>query len=454
MTVLDRSIQPTPFSRLARRVLTVSHVAAAQFAVFVASAVAGLVFVRAMGKPEYALYTLASNSIFVFLALSDSGIAETALAIGGRQWRDGKHLGQILASAAFVKRRFAPWLLAPAVVLQGYLLLHNGASLLGSAVLLAGALIAAQFQFAAELRRVVLRLKGHIAALQRTDFVCALSRAGLALLLAAVMNVYVAILIAVVCAGWLSFAMRRRTLTSVEHEAPTGPISSEMTAVIRKRRAYEVATIYHSQIMLLLVGFAGGFDAVADIGALGRIAAFFTILDAMVRSLVLPRFARCQEPRSLLRLYLGSLAACAAAAAIPVLAAILCPTPFLWLLGESYRGLAHELMLVTLYAGTCSLVGSVWALNNVRIWVVPSWANIVSDFGSIALVIAVIGIGTVERMLWVGIVSNIAVLSLNVAAAIVFSGRLRRHGARPALKASAGNSSLGRESADHDGTGS
>jgi hypothetical protein len=171
---------------------------------------------------------------------------------------------------------------------------------------------------------------------------------------------------------------------------------------------------------LLLLGLFGGSVAVADFGALGRIAAFFSMFTAAMQSLVLPRYARCKNPHELHRLYLGAFVACAAVALLPVITALIIPQPLLWILGTKYQNLSHELFLVALSSGTVFLSEMTWGLNSVRGWIVPSWIMVSASLGSLVIFMQIIGVSTMHQVLWVGILSSVVVMFVNILATLIF----------------------------------
>jgi uncharacterized membrane protein YqjE len=117
-------------------------------------------------------------------------------------------------------------------------------------------------------------------------------------------------------------------------------------------------------------------EQVADVGALARLGIVFTFLGLPLAQLVLPRIARTQEPRRLLRLCMlalgGILLASLALAGLGVLFA----DQVLWLLGTQYAHLHLELafFLGSLVLGT--VANAAWGLCYTRNWVRHAWLQI------------------------------------------------------------------------------
>src|SRR5271157_4474947 len=56
----------------------------------------GILIVRNLTKADYAVYTVAISSHIILIILSDLGIGNALLALGGRVWNDDLRLGQLL----------------------------------------------------------------------------------------------------------------------------------------------------------------------------------------------------------------------------------------------------------------------------------------------------------------------------------------------------------------------
>ena len=384
--------------------------------------ITGFLIVRTLPKQDYAYYTLVNNAITAIFTLSNCGVTDAATAIGGRVWEHRASLGQMVASAMRLRTRFALIATVPSVAVVGWLLLRNGAGLFETVFLLALACVAAQTQFATAILLVVLRIRSDVGEIQRLDISVALLRAVPIIALLAFLNVALAIVITVfsVFCGYL---IARHSASKHVDLRSTANLSmeAELGGVARRQWPNEVNYILSGQITLLLIAIFGGADSIANFGALGRIAAMFGIFSAVMQSIVLPRYARCQTVRDLSRVYVAVFLAGSAAAMIPAAIAYVMPAPLLWILGAQYSGLGHDLTLVALYAGMTSLAFLSWGMNSIRAWIIPSWINIPAGIGFQAVAMLIIGVSTLEQILYVGIVSSALSIALNVAATWVFT---------------------------------
>jgi hypothetical protein len=71
------------------------------------TAVAGLMIVRTLSKPEYALFAIANSMQVTGNLLADIGIGIGVRSIGGRVWNDPARFGQLLNTTLGLRRQFA-----------------------------------------------------------------------------------------------------------------------------------------------------------------------------------------------------------------------------------------------------------------------------------------------------------------------------------------------------------
>lgn len=385
---------------------------------------AGVVVIRALDKGNYALYTLANNGIATFALLCNGGIVDAATATGGRAWQDPRHIAGVLASAENVRKRLAAWIAAPTALILAWMLLQNGASATDIVILLTCGWFAAHYQVSAEILRVALRLQGRVPQLRNLDLIAAILRAAFALALFLIAKASFAIFIA---AGIMAivYILTRRTVarTTELMTAADMDAAARIWLVVRRQWPSALAYIFQGQIVFLLLSLLDQAEAVADFGALGRIAAAFGIFGAALSAIVLPRYARCQDPKELRSLYILIFLGYTAVAMLPVAIAAAFPKELLWILGAQYANLDHALFLVTLNASAMSLAFLAWGLNSVRAWIMPAWLSISIMYGTQFALMVLIGIDTMDKVLWIGILWSMASIASSVIATFVFSGR-------------------------------
>lgn len=388
-------------------------------------ALAGIIVVRTLAKQDYAYYTIANSTLSALFWLANSGVTFAASAIGGRVFQDRGRLGQVVSSAIKVSKW--PALLAMLVVLPTlvWLLLQNGAAPVVIALMSLLLVASMGFQLNAAILIVVARLKGDIRFLQKLDLLSGAARLGL---IVAATFVYVDAIIAIM-ATVIGTALQWLVLKSwsariIELDSPPDPaMEEEMRRAAKRQWLNEVYFAFYGQISVFLVSIFGTTESVADLGALYRFAIIFAAVTSTMYAVVLPAFSRCQEPRRLRSLYFQICVANAAIAALPVGLVYVAPQPFLWILGAKYAHLEHQLLLVAVNTAISVMASITNGLNQSRAWIIPGWFAVPISIVIQIVLILLIGPTSLERVIWMSILSNLAVTAMNIGAASVFGRR-------------------------------
>jgi O-antigen/teichoic acid export membrane protein len=184
------------------------------------------------------------------------------------------------------------------------------------------------------------------------------------------MNALLAVVVGAV-GNWLQYLFYLHWAR--DHADPTAPVNQEdrreLLRVSMKSLPNAVFFCFQGQVTLLILTLFGNPTGIADITALGRLAALFAVLSTTFANVLTPRFMRCQDPVRLPKLYL-SLVSATMLLLLPFAAsAWFLPRPFLWLLGNKYAGLETECGWVVA-AGCIGQIGGVmWSLNSSKAWI-------------------------------------------------------------------------------------
>jgi O-antigen/teichoic acid export membrane protein len=440
----DWRIMPAPAQRMVDLIRrwgpTIGKYTLVQLCVQLLGACAGLLIVRTLPKQEYAFYTLAGALVPTLCSLATSGITYAASAVGGRVWEDRRRLGQVAVTAFKVSRVQAAVSAVPVLAIFAWLLHRNGASLATGGAILVLALAAAVSQFAAGLLTVVPRLKGDFQFLQRTEISATVLRLVLVAVAAWVwLNAELAVLITGVANAFRWLKIRSWVRSNVDLSAPADPVmAAEMRQVMMRQWLNEVYYVTQGHISLYLLSIFGGVANVANFGALGRVGVLFAAPGVAMQNIVLPRFARCQEPERLRQLYVQIFAANALVAASPVVLALALPRLILWVLGPQYSGLSYELFLYALSLAMAMLSDAAGGLNAVRAWIVPGWIVMPVWLVTQFVLMAVVGVASLPQVLWISVVTNAVLAGVYLSGAIYF-GRAFARSVPSADSSSSGN---------------
>jgi O-antigen/teichoic acid export membrane protein len=339
----------------------------------------GILLVRWLPQREYALFTIANAMQGTLMVLADIGISVGLMSIGGRVWRDRHRFGELINTGLVVRRKLAA---AAAVVVAPILyamLTKNGASGTYTLLLIVFVLAGFSIQIAVDIYSVVPRLHSEIGRIQKIDFICAIVRLLLVLGLVYLFTT-AGLAVAIASATFLLqyFLLRAYAAKVVDLKAKENAEDRrEMGRLIKSLAANALFYCFQGQITVFLISFFGRHaSSVAEVGALGRLAMIFTVLMNMLTNIFVPAFARCQSKRKLSYLYVGIAGVVILFSAIVIASAALFPEQFLFVLGNRYTHLHHELLLMIGVAVVTALSGTLWLLNASKAWIAGSWIYI------------------------------------------------------------------------------
>jgi uncharacterized DUF497 family protein len=424
-------LPPPPARRVLFFARRAGQFASIQMLVQLIGFAAGILLVRRLNQHEYAFFTIANTLQGTLNVLADIGISIGMVSIGGRVWQDGHRFGELVSTGLRLRRTLGGLAVLTVTPVLFFLLVKNGASLFYS-LLLIGAVLAGLFaQLSLGILEVVPRLRSDIRQIQIIDFSGASVRLAVLVVLAFVLlNAGAA---AIVGAGTLFLQyqlMRRYAAGVIDLHAPENAEDRRaMIGFIRSQAANAIFFCLQGQITIFLISvFGRRAAAVAEVGALGRLAMIFTVLGSLIANVLAPAFARCQERRKLPWLYAGIVGGVAAFSLLVLGGAIFLPNEFLFILGPRYAHLQHELLLMVGGAILYMLASTIWTLNASRAWINGSWLYIPLTLGTQIALIPAIDFSTVSGVLTFNLVSVAPSLLLNLG--LSYRGFRFQEGAR------------------------
>jgi O-antigen/teichoic acid export membrane protein len=331
-----------------------AYVGLNQVAVQALGFVSAVLVVRLLPTGEYALYTLATSFLATTVVLADGGVATGVMAEGGKVWNRRAQLADAVATGIALRRMFAPWaalLCAPAML---WMLRRHGADWPDCLAITGLMLVAFVASLSSGVLEVPLKLRQELHTLQRIQLGTALLRACLvAAMVLALSWATLALAANALAQAWTVHRLRRAQARAGDGPGAVDP--RMRAAVLRVVRLTLPGVVYYSlsgQLTVWLVSIFGSTSAIAEVGALGRLAAVLAVVTSLLSILVAPRFARLENRRTvLMRNYLLVLAAVAGFSAFVCLLVWRFPDPMLSILGPQYRALHTEAMLMA--ASSC-----------------------------------------------------------------------------------------------------
>ena len=402
----------------------------------------GLLCVRLLPKLEYAKFAVVFSATASLVILLDVGISTSIVPLVGEKVGDLKLIADYIASLRTVAYRIFA-LAAPATVVIYPLMVHRQHwSVPVVAGMVAVVLTAAWFARVSAAYGVVLILRGDRPRWYRAQMISSLGTLALLIVFWAAhwLNVWFAILFNVAGIVFIaqSYYSRAGKLLGVEGR----PSPQKRKAIVRLALPNIPNVLFYAvqgQIPQMLVTLFGLTVAVADVGALSRLAQIFVIFTQMGPILLEPYFAKL--PRNRLKAnYLAAVSVIAGICVAVVALGRFFPGMFLWVLGPKYAGLNYEVLLILIGSSLRYLSGSMFVIHAARRFVY--WWNNLTVISLTLAVQAVFlfrgNLGTVRSALMFNIVSAAAAVIVNILCAVYGFLRgpraIEPHGLEPALE--------------------
>ena len=419
---------PRSASALQRWMPILLRFASVQVVVQVIGFGAGILIIRYLPRREYALYTLGNTMLSTILVLSDSGISSAITAIGGQIWQDDHQLSRLIKTALQLRRTLA--LVASPIVIPVliWLLLRTGASPSRTVILTVIVLVGGGLELVTRIYSVALRLKSEIRQIQNQALIGAVVK--LAIVLAGLLfwfNVEVA-LFAMFAGYAVQYLMLRGWASKKldEHALGDPKMRSDILIVVRKQSPQTVYWCLQGQITIWLISIFGNADRLAEVGALGRLAAVFVILGSVASEILFPAFARIKDVRLLRRRYIQMLLAFSAISfgLVGVVAAF--PSVFA-LLGDQYSHLKSEGLLMAVSTVLGAIATLAWGLNSSRAWILPPIKFIVFSISIQIVLVKFLDLSVVRGVILLSIFSMLPCVVWGIVFGLLQINKLEAH---------------------------
>ena len=376
----------------------------------------GILLVRSLSKADYAWFTIANTFVSIVSMLADSGVSAALSSIGGAIWQDNARFGSLIRTALSLRRRlfFATIVVVTPVFV--WLLAKNQAPPATIGVLIGFSILGFTFQLTGGILGVVITLRQDLRRMQSLAFGAALLRLALIVAACAIfIDARVAVLVGIFGPAMNSWFLRRWVRESVEWDAPQSiEYLGRILSVVKKQAPLTIFYCIQGQILVGIVSIFGSKERVAEIGALGRFGMIFAVIASVINGVIVPRFARCQEPAVLRRRYWQTVTGFALLAGALVSITALFPKLLLWVLGAKYASLENEVWLMMLSSGLGALYAMQHALTFSKAWIARAWISIPMEILTQVCLILMLDISTIRGVLWLSCLSFIPPILLNV----------------------------------------
>jgi O-antigen/teichoic acid export membrane protein len=334
----------------------------------------GILVIRLLSVDEYALYTLANTMLGAMILLSDGGISTGVMAQGGKVWQDRQKLGAVLATGLDLRRKFATFSLIVSLPILWYLLLHHGATWI-TTVLITVSLIPPFYASLSDvLLQVPIKLHQAIVPLQRNQVNVSVGRLLLTgITLFAFPWAFVAIISSGIPRILGNIKLRKIAYGITDKEQkPDAEERKEILKIVKKMLPISIYYAFSGQISVWLISMFGNTSSIAEIGALSKIAILFTLLNSLLGTLLVPRYAKLNNEKALLlKRYLQTISLVSILIMIIILTVYIFSDQILWLLGKNYTQLHYELLLNIISCCLINVTGVAFLLYGSRGWLLP-----------------------------------------------------------------------------------
>ena len=384
----------------------ISITGSAQIIVQAVGFCSGILIIRLLPVQEYAFYTLANTMLGTMAVLSDGGISSGVMAQGGKVWQDKENLGVVLATGLDLRKKFAIGSSLIMMPILFYLLIHNNASWITS-LLIVLALIPAFFAVLSDsLLEIIPKLHQAIIPLQRNQLIVGLGR----LVLSGIMVflfpwAFAAILASGIPRIYGNFKLRKISNEFAKKKlSPDIEIRKQILSVVKRIMPGTIYYAFNGQLTIWLLSIFGTTTSLAQVGALGRFSLIFTIISTVSTMLISPYFAKSIDNNYRLRVKFYGFILGLLFIILALLVFINCFSAlFLSILGNKYKDLQLELILVLIASGMSLLSGTSFNILSSKGWPTPPFIIITGNIFFIILGIYLFDVRELKQVLYFNI---------------------------------------------------
>ncbi len=377
----------------------------------------GILIIRFLPTNEYALYTLATAIYSNMMILADSGIKTSVMAQGGKVWQDRNKLGEVIATGFELRRLFAIGSIIISFPVMLYLLHHHGASWWMAAGIAFAIIPAFYASLSGTLYEIIPKLHQSILKLQRIQVIASAIRAIIILM---ILYVFPYTFLALLAYG-ISQLWANRQLQKLANEfikatkRSSYQVRREILKMVKRLMPESVYLCISGQITVWLISFFGSTAAVAQVGALGRLAMILGFFGVMFGALISPRFSRLVKNKELILKRFVQVQIGLLLLGIMIIAGTwIFASEMLWVLGEAYSNLEFEIILLMIGNFVGLFAVSNFYLCTSRGWVINPLISIPISIIAIILGAILFDVSSLRGIFTFNIFINIVMLIMHM----------------------------------------
>jgi O-antigen/teichoic acid export membrane protein len=364
--------------------------------------ISGILIIRFLTLDQYAMYTLANTVLGTMIILSDGGISIGITSIGGKVWKNREKLGSVLSTGLHLRHKFAIGSLVISLPILAYLLFQHEASWL-TILLICLAIIPAFYGSLSDSLLVIIpKLHQCILPIQRNSAKVELGRLFLIFTFIIIFPFTYIVLFANGIPRVLgNIKLRKIAFPFADPSKPSDPnVKKEILAIVKRIMPGAIYFCITSQITIWIISFFGKTNAVAQIGALGRLSMFLVLIQYLIGTFLEPLFAKMElDKKIIIKRAIQVFVSLSSLVCIVVFAIFMLSKPVLWVLGDNYSELNYELVLSITGGGLALLGHTAAVLYMSRGWVLNPMILIGISIASIGLGAILFELSTLQGVL-------------------------------------------------------
>lgn len=326
-----------------------------QIGITIVNMVAGLLIIRFLDKLDYAFYTVGFAATGIFTAVSDSGVTPIVNSIAGKDWQHRGRMGSVINTALGFQKEVGLWLALPltAYAIWQYRLIDASWTSAVVLTLIFGVIGLSTLE--TSILKIPIIFAKRVVTTQRLELRTSLLKLVLVVALGLTIPGAVSFAIGTAVATLYALGAFRKEARSYADLAE-GRDRDTRANILGLFKLNAPGTLYWSfqgQITVLLCSLFATTENVAEIGALGRLALIFGILNTFVGGYLLPEVSKATTARRILQIAAAIMGIYVLATAALMAIAYFEPQLLLLILGSQYRNLQDVLLL---FVGT-SMIG-------------------------------------------------------------------------------------------------
>ncbi|MBU1109741.1 MAG: hypothetical protein KKB51_23875 [Candidatus Riflebacteria bacterium] len=380
-----------------------------QCLIIIINLASGILIIRLLSTEDFAIFSLALLGFNTLNLLSNLGILQAMLALGGEVWQYPDKLGEVISCGLKTRKTIFLFLLFLIMPFQCFLIYKHSTSL-SLAILFFFLIIPdSYFVLTTEFFLVGAKLHKDTNLIQRSAIFEAIIKL-LLLCFGVFFQFYAWIIYGIKSlASFIRYEIVKKNNSKffLLQQSSNPAIQSQILTTVKHTLPMSLYYCLQGQIGIWLISLFGTTANIAEFSALSKIMLVFALFDAILSSIILPTFAKIKDPKILLNRFLLFCSCLLGMFVIIFWIALRYSSLFLWILGKNYQALNEEFIYALISAFSCVLLTSIMGINLSRNWVKYLWVYIPLTLATQVVILYFVHIDSVKNVFLFNIISTL-----------------------------------------------